>query len=179
MKTIKRVNFDKSLKMHLACGDHDFTEYIYFKNGFAYATNEIILVKNDLSICSSIHPDQIGLLNGKLLHKDDYKKILNQDVVNISEENITCQKGDVTSVFKLINNSYKIFDNMEEFFKEKLNDTSANISDFKLSIYNMSLMNEALYNRGKLNFTFKDPTFPIIICTDEENYCMGMIITSL
>ena len=68
---------------------------------------------------------------------------------------------------------------MEEFFKEKLNDTPANISDFKLSIYNMSLMNEALYNRGKLNFTFKDPTFPIIICTDEENYCMGMIITSL
>ena len=84
MKTIKRVNFDKSLKMHLACGDHGFTEYIYFKNGFAYATNEIILVKNDLSICSSIHPDQVRLLNGKLLHKDDYKKILNTDVINLS-----------------------------------------------------------------------------------------------
>lgn len=53
MKTIKRVNFDKSLKMHLACGDYDFTEYIYFKNGFAYATigiRDIIKVERDEEI---------------------------------------------------------------------------------------------------------------------------------
>lgn len=175
----KRVNFDKSLKMHLVCGDHGFTEYIYFKNGFAYATNKKIIVKNDLSICSSIHPDQIKLINGKLLHKNDYKKILNQDVINITEENITCQKGDTKSVFNLVNNSYKIFNNIETFFIEKINASPVSLSDFKLSIHDMSLMNDALYNKGKLNFTFKNPTFPVIICTDEENHCTGIIITSL
>ena len=48
MKT-ERFNFDKSCQMHLACSyDEDFRASqccVYFKDGFAYATDNHILVK--------------------------------------------------------------------------------------------------------------------------------------
>ena len=90
-KDTRRVNFNKSLQMHLACATDSIRvvmEHIYFQDGFAYASDAHVLVKNDLSVCSSISQEQIEILNGKLLHKDAYKEILKYDVIDISEEGI-------------------------------------------------------------------------------------------
>lgn len=55
MKT--RHNFNKDLRMDLACSRNDYFRpvfsYIHFKDGYAYACDTHILVKNKLSECST------------------------------------------------------------------------------------------------------------------------------
>lgn len=173
----KRINFNKSLNMHLACGDCDFMEYIYFKNGFAYATNGKILVKNDLVSCSSIPVDKFPLLDGKLLHKIAYRKILKHDVIKVSEDGITCDKDGIpAATFHLEDNHYPTFNKMEEFVKEKIEAPSVNISDFSVLTRIVSLLEGTLCNDGKLKFTFKNPGIPVLVCTNEENDCLGIIL---
>lgn len=52
MKEEKGKNFKKDVQMHLACLKDDVTRpllgCIYIKNGYAYAGDSTILVKNDL-----------------------------------------------------------------------------------------------------------------------------------
>ena len=45
-KETRRVNFNKSLQMHLACATDDLRvamEHIYFQDGFAYASDAHVL----------------------------------------------------------------------------------------------------------------------------------------
>ena len=90
----QRINFNKDVHMHLACAKDDFRpqmQCIYFKDGFAYATDAHVLVKNDLTACSNLDPEQIALLDGKLLHADHYKDILKYDTIILLMKFVTEQ----------------------------------------------------------------------------------------
>lgn len=97
-----RVNFNKDVMMHLACSTSDSRptmQYIYFKYGFAYATDTHILVKNELSACSTIDEQQLKILDGKMLHYSHYKDILKYDVIEISEDGIEARKNGQKTFF--------------------------------------------------------------------------------
>ncbi len=86
-----RVNFNKSLKMHKACSTDDLRPVlncIYFKDGFAYATDGCILVRNDLRQCSTLTEEHLGLLDGKMLHRNNYQKILGFEILLVEEDRI-------------------------------------------------------------------------------------------
>ena len=66
-------NFDKKVQMHLACSTDDFhpeTQCVFFNNGYAYATDTHILVRNRISEISGLNESEIEALNGKFLHAD-------------------------------------------------------------------------------------------------------------
>lgn len=69
MKT--RHNFNKDLRMDLACSRNDYFRpvfsYIHFKDGYAYACDTHILVKNKLSECSTFTDEEIEKLDGKFI----------------------------------------------------------------------------------------------------------------
>lgn len=91
---IKRINFDKTVKMHEACADDDLRpamQCVYFENGYAYASNGIIVVRNKVAEICNLDDEQQGLLNGKMLHKNHYKDILSYDFIEVSEDGIECK----------------------------------------------------------------------------------------
>lgn len=90
---IIRKNFMKSLRMDLACNNDFFRpilNYVYFKDGYAYASDSHILVKNKLQECSSFAEEEIERLNGKFISSKAYKAILAFDTVNITETGFEC-----------------------------------------------------------------------------------------
>ena len=179
-KEYRRVNFNKQLHMHLACANDDLRvvmEYIYFQDGFSYASDAHVLVKNDLSICSSIPIEQIEILNGKLLHKDAYKEILKYDVIDISEEGIQCKKGNNTAFFYFNTDSSLKYPMAKELIKEKT--ALPTVPTPQISI-NTKLI-EIMYHQRELKFTFKGVN-ESIICEDnnvDSTNCVGLIMSCM
>ena len=61
----RRHNFNRGLRMDLACENDSFRpvfSYIHFKDGYAYASDAHILVKNNLSECSTFTDEEIASL---------------------------------------------------------------------------------------------------------------------
>lgn len=56
-------------------------------------------MKNEVSECSSIDEEQIGMLNGKMINSESYKNLLRYDVIVISEDGIEAQKGSQSAFF--------------------------------------------------------------------------------
>lgn len=93
----QKNNFDKKVQMHLACSKNELRkemQCVYFKDGFAYASDGIILVKNRISEISGLEKHEAEALNGKFLHADLYKDMLKYDNIMIAEDGIECSKGD-------------------------------------------------------------------------------------
>jgi hypothetical protein len=87
-KIEKRANF--SSPMNLACADDDLRpalNCVHFVKGFAYATNGKILAKQSLEY-SNI--EQVEKLEGKSIHKDSYKQIMNFQYATAEDSMIVC-----------------------------------------------------------------------------------------
>ena len=94
MKT--RHNFNKDLRMDLACSDYfrPVFSYIHFKDGYAYASDIHILVKNKLSECSTFTDEEIEKLDGKFIGSKAYKSILSYDMVQVTDMGFECMLYD-------------------------------------------------------------------------------------
>lgn len=92
MATKEKFNFLTPL--HLACGTKDelrpVFSYVFFLNGYAYATNGMLLIKQSLEdYCKVLYKER---LNGHALHADAFKKILRYDTVEATEEGVKTWK---------------------------------------------------------------------------------------
>lgn len=178
-----RVNFHKDLKMHLACNKYDglrpFCEYIYFQDGYAYATNFYLLVKNNLDTCSTIENEQKAILDGKLLHRDSYEQILKYDTIEISEEGIQCQKGKDLAFFYFCQDSTIKYPNVEKVLQEYKNARAIPMAQVCLNPRCVDIINKAMHtNGGGILFTFKGEN-GVVLCEDgseEPSYCEGIFM---
>ena len=87
-KQIERINFHKSFQLHKACADDDLRpvmNHVFFKNGYAYATNAHIAVKAKLEDICNFPPYQIEMLEGYLLHRKHYEMILKADFAQVEK----------------------------------------------------------------------------------------------
>lgn len=178
----QRINFNKDVLMHLACTKNDFRplmQHIYFKNGFAYATDAHILVKNDLTACSNLSPEQIALLDGKLLHADHYKNILKYDTIEVSEEGIEAKKGG-NKAFFYFTESDKYHD-VEKTLNDALNHMSIPMSQVGLDVKLVQYISKALCTDGRFKFTFKGECAPVICENIDSDYlnCIGIIMPQM
>ena len=60
---------------------------IYFIDGFAYATNSHVMVKQSIGLQSVINPE---VLEGKLLHKDSFKACMGFETVECTPDGMAC-----------------------------------------------------------------------------------------
>lgn len=171
MKT-ERFNFDKSCQMHLACSyDEDFRPSqccVYFKDGFAYATDSHILVKNRISECSNLDQETIDALDGKLLHRNFYKEILKYDTISVSEEGIECKKGSNISFFYFAKDCLK-YPNAEEVIQETLNKQTVQIPEIRFSLKYFDILRKSLHNFEKCKVVFKGQSEPIVFYNIEDD----------
>ena len=67
-------------------------EYVYFKNGYAYASDAHVLIKQSLGeYCTVINKEA---LDGKCLYKDSFKDVRGFDIAEAKEDGIDCSDHD-------------------------------------------------------------------------------------
>jgi len=129
MKTKQKFNFNT--KIHLACSDHMLRpslNYVYFINGFMYASDAHILVKQSLKLHDIFESD---FLNGKSINKNTYANILKYQFANATENGIECSMRDNKDVvlFKYSENEMTMPD-----FESVLNFEYESLSGIKFSM---------------------------------------------
>lgn len=95
---MKTKNFRK--KISIACGTDELRPsmmHIYFNNGYAYATDAHILLKQKLK-AHAFTDEEIEILNGKFLHAAAFNEVYRYDHVTVSEKGFICRKGPVKTI---------------------------------------------------------------------------------
>lgn len=180
----ERKNFDKNVKMHLACAKKEsqrpIMACIYFKNGFAYATDGIVLVKNRLSEMSSFDEDEIQSLDGKFLPADFYKDMLKYDECLISDEGIECHKDDYKAFFYFADFGDSKYPNADVVLQDALNAMTVPLPQIGFSFENMQRLSKALYDVERCKATFKGVNKPIVFSSIEPDVSsIGLLMPAL
>ena len=102
-KTAKyRKNFLS--KPHLACSNDDLRPafgYIQFKDGFLFATDAHIAIKQDLKV-HGFEDEEIEFLNNTYLHKNAFAEILRYNEVYVRENGFFCKKDNFSAFIEFI-----------------------------------------------------------------------------
>lgn len=173
-------NFDKKVQMHLACSKEEMRpamQCIFFNNGFAYATDMYILVRNRISEISGLEPHEIEALNGKFLHADCYKDMLKYDNIMIAEDGIECSKGDNKVFFYF--SKFKEYPNAEKVLSEALNRQPTPISQANFDMTLMLRLNKALYKSDYCSATFKGMGNPVVFDSLADDVSSIGLMTTL
>lgn len=123
---MKRTNFNQDVKMHKACLKDTVRpsiNYIYFKGGFAYATDAHCAVKNYLPDICNLNEEQIALLDGKILHCESYSAMLGNHSIIVEETGIQCTnaKGIKGAFFAFYTGDDFKFPDIDKFIEEAKN----------------------------------------------------------
>lgn len=166
MSKTKGKNFYKDVQMHLACatdGMRSQMKCVYFKSGFAYATDGVILVKNRLDEMSSFEQADIEALDGKFLPAQFYKDILKYDDCLISDEGIECHTGDDKAFFYFMDFKDDVkYPNADKVLEEALNAMTVPLPAIAFDIKNMERMRKALSGIERCVAMFKGTNNPIV-----------------
>ena len=173
MKEEKGKNFKKDVQMHLACLKDDVTRpllgCIYIKNGYAYASDSTILVKNDLREISNFDDSDIEALDGKYIPADFYKEIIKYDDCLISDEGIECHKNDDKAFFYFKEFGNSKYPNADKVLEDALNKMTVPMPQIGFDVKNMQRLYRALYGANKCKATFKGENQPIVFYSLENS----------
>ncbi len=89
---MEKQNFN--IKIYEACSDDELRPImmcVHFINGFAYASEGHIAVKQSLEYHSIINPE---VLNGKSIHRDNFKNIMQFEIAECTESGVVCKDSD-------------------------------------------------------------------------------------
>lgn len=172
-------NFDKKVQMHLACSKDNVsrreTECIFFNNGYTYATDTRILVRNRISEISGLNESEIEALNGKFLHADFYKDMLKYDSIMIAEDGIECSKGNDKAFFYF--STFEKYPDAEKVLQDALNKQTVPLPQFSFDMKLIQRLNKALYKSDSCTATFKGVGNPIIFDSmDAEVSSVGLFM---
>lgn len=143
MKKI-RHNFNKGIKLHLACANNIYRvcacnllrpvmSCIYFKDGYAIASNGKILIKACLNEICNFSEEEKELLEGKLISAKNFKEIIKHTIIEIEEDGFHAIYDDWDIKYKFANidskypNYNEVISQFRPGFAEKVLIDSLNI----------------------------------------------------
>ena len=102
MKNFKKTGGFKTplFKALLADGMHEKLSYAFVSNGFVYASNGVILIKQSLSEIHEIDEDQQKFIDGKSFHLDLLKQLWKFKFVEFTENSIKAGDGKACGEFE-------------------------------------------------------------------------------
>lgn len=175
-----RINFKRNILMQHVCGIDTLIpamNNIYFSNGFAYATNEHILVKNKISEISNFDEESISKLEGKFLHHSDYAAILKHSIIKIEDDGFSAIEG-TRKVKYFFNNIDVKFPNCDKLF-EDLKRSEIKEIGFKPKLL-VDLKNALPFDYGAVKLLFTERHKQIIVLCPNKNYeSKGLIMPIL
>lgn len=171
-------NFNKKVQMHLACskdgGMRPETECVFFNNGFVYATDTYMLVRNRISEISGLNESEIEALNGKFLHAAFYKDMLKYDSIMIAEDGIECVKGKDKAFFYF--SKFEKYPDAEKVLHDALNMQTVPLPQFSFDMKQIQRLNKSIYQSDRCTATFKGVGNPILFDSmDEDVSSVGLL----
>lgn len=176
----ERKNFNKNAQMHLACEKNELRPAfacVHFKDGFAYASDGMILVRNPISEISTFDKQEAAALDGKSLHMDFYKDMLKYDEVLISEDGVECHKENGKAFFYFTETKMPAF---EKVLQDTLHSSTVNISEVGFNMALFQRLNKAIGGKNETKMTFKGARKSIIVepC-DDTSSSIGLLMPIL
>lgn len=173
--------FNFTTKLHVACSDDDLRPVmncVHFVGGFAYASNGNGVIKQSLEYHSIL--DAVNL-DGKSIHRDNYKNIMQFEIAKANEDGIECSNKDGRKAF------FEYFDtNGSEIpdFDHVINSYKAKGVDFiGFKPDQMKMLMDAMYSPSgyvRVNFGGIDKGMALDVpgIPDQVAYLMPVIIES-
>ena len=171
-----KYNF--TTKLRLACIDNELRPIIncvHFIEGFAYASNGHIIIKQSMEYHSIIDKDH---LNGHSLHRLNYANIMQFEFATANEEGVACQNKDGRTAF------FEYFDPKGEIvpnFERVISQFSAKGVDFiGISPKQIEILGKAFYNGDQVRIQFagidKGMIIDVLGYEDQIAYLMPIIL---
>jgi hypothetical protein len=109
---MEKQNFN--IKIYEACSEDVLRPVmmcVHFIGGFAYASDGCMVVKQSLDYHSVINPE---VLDGKSIHRDNFKNIMQFEIAECTEEGVVCKDNDGrTAVFDYFDRKDMVLPNFE------------------------------------------------------------------
>lgn len=86
-------------KLYECCSDDKMRplfQCVHFENGYAYAADGMIAIKQTLAFQSIVNPEE---LDGKSIHRDSYKQIMAFEIAEANADGIECWNENGQKVF--------------------------------------------------------------------------------
>lgn len=145
MKKKIRHNFNKGIKLHLACANEPIRPVmscIYFKDGYAIASNGKILIKACLNEICNFSEEKKKFLEGKLISAKNFKEIIKHTIIEIEEDGFHAIYDDWNIKYKFVTVDMK-YPNYNEV-----------TSQFRPGFAEIELIADAMNARGGIRLHF-------------------------
>ena len=175
---IIRKNFMKYLRMDLACNNDFFRpifNYVYFKDGYAYASDSHILVKNKLKECSSFAEEEIERLNGKFISSKAYKAILAFYTVNITETGFECFMDEQQRVIYPFCEPGVKYPNFDSVIEHKVQESNEGITQISIDPYLLLRLKKSMFNFEKSYMRLSKDKYCFVV-RGNESESIGLIM---
>lgn len=154
---VKR-NFYKSYKIYEAAGDEKglrpIMDQVYFKDGYAHATDAHIAVRAKMGDISDFSIEEIKLLDGKMIHKNLLKRVYAHKNVFIKPDGFHANDGYGEIVYLFETKDLGKYPNVYGAISE--NNTSWRLDKVGINVgYLQRLANAMGCKTAKLEFTGK------------------------
>lgn len=120
----KRIIKNFQSRVDYACGNDDLRPVmsnIYFENGFLYATDAHIAIKQSLRL-HQFEDSEIEILNGKMIHRKQFMEIYKHDLIRVEEDGILCRSNGI-KVKYLWSDSDNKFPSVEKVLQDSMEST--------------------------------------------------------
>lgn len=184
MKSKLRINFNCNCRIDAICEPDIYRphfNYIYFKNGFAYATDAHILIKAKLSEISSFNDAQIAMLENKCLHYSLFYKLLQFNIVEVVNDGFEAidENCDFSILFKFSTWKEKTVNDIEFVLKNAEDKHQTSFEYFGLNPELLKRLNGAFGAESKiLKVIVKSSTDPILVYKT-GNKSVGLIMPAI
>ena len=171
----KKIIKNFQCRLDIACGNDPFRpamENIYFKDGYAYATDAHIGVRHSLEL-HGFSEKEIEFMDGKMIHKKLFRQIYSHFHIEAQEDGIMCRSDEI-SVKYFYTSPFSKFPNLEYVLKGLLKNNKKELNGFSLSAVLVSRLKDVFLFDGyskSLEFSFRgDSTGILVSPNDDESY---------
>ncbi len=140
------------IPIHLSCGNDNMRPVmrcVYFEGDYMYATNAHLAIKAKIDKFSTFSPDEIKLLDGKLIKSTSFKNIFNADTVKVSESGFFDVENDIEYKFTKMNIK---FPDINKIFNERLTQVELPLGKIGLNSFFLNQLSRSMQGyRDSLN----------------------------
>jgi len=139
--------------------------FIFFKDGYAYATNAHILVKVKISEIANFQDEQVEILEGKAVHRSVYAKLLPFERVEITLEGFKARVPDADSfiTFGFATVEEKMVGDIEKVIADAKKEEQTTITTFGLNPVLLNSLNKIFNDTYGVELIVKAANKPVLI----------------
>lgn len=167
------TKFNFTSPLDLACATEDLRpamQCIHFQNGFAYASDAVIMAKQSLELHSILKPEN---LEGKAIHKDSFKQIMKFQFAEAREKYIYCKDADREAEFM-----YSEFSGKAPNFESIIPDSKiSGVEYFGINTKKVAIAGKILHGSDQgVRMTFRGGNMVVTLTTEEYNNQLVLIM---